>query len=128
MVLLLFAKQAVELSPESAEQWGNLGITLAVTGHAANAMAPLEKTLQLSKGNIRPLYLNYLGLVKFHNHQFAAAAKRLNIIATSAARPARTCSPVCQYQPDPVQQRLNQPQVFEIQRTDICARTSIHSS
>ena len=71
------AKQAVELSPRTAEQWGNLGLTHALAGHEADAIEALEVALRLSRGNVRTPYLNYLGIAQFHNRQFAAAAETI---------------------------------------------------
>jgi tetratricopeptide (TPR) repeat protein len=71
------AEHAVELSPENAEQSGNLGLTLALTGHGAESFKPIERALRLSQGNVRTPYLNYLGIAQFHNRQFATAAETI---------------------------------------------------
>ena len=71
------AGQAVELSPDTAEQWGNLGLTLALAGQEADAIEALEAALDLSRGNVRTPYLNYLGIAQFHNRQFATAAETI---------------------------------------------------
>ncbi len=71
------AEQAVELSPGTAEHWGNLGLTLALAGREAKAEEALAKALRLSRENVRTPYLNYLGIAQFHSRQFEAAAQTI---------------------------------------------------
>ncbi|UCH75033.1 MAG: tetratricopeptide repeat protein [Rhodospirillales bacterium] len=71
------AEHAVDLDPANAEHLGNLGLALAASGRAADAIGPLEEAIRLSEANVRTPFMNYLGVARFHNREFAKAAETI---------------------------------------------------
>jgi len=67
------AEKAVDLAPKDAEQQGNLGFVLALSGQSDKAIAPINIALDLSSGVVRTPYLNYLGIAYFHIGKFEKA-------------------------------------------------------
>ena len=67
-------RHAVDLNPDEPDHRGYLGLFLALAGRGSEGIEQLATALELTK-SVRSPYRNLLGIVYYHDRQFAKAAE-----------------------------------------------------